>query len=784
MLRRVSVLFSMFAALAATMALSAAEYHVDQNNPQAADAGPGTKDKPFKTINASLKNLRPGDTVWMHKGVYREYIFTDEKVSGSGLGAMISFLACPGEEVVIKGSDIVTGWKPFKDKIWVADWAPDCQQAFADGKLLQQIGGTLPDWLAHWWKGRKGNTVADMQEGSFFCDSKEKKLYVWLPGGAEADKHVIEASVRDCWAQKGDFLRVSGLTILHGYNYSMGVFGKFNFYDNVTAEWAAAGALGVHGSDHIFINCQFNHSGNTGIAGSCRRTRFVNCKMNYNNYRNFSASWSAGGVKLIPFNHDVVFDGCEAAYNVESAGIWFDGMCTGVVIENCRLHHNGADGIEYEICERGIIRNNLCYDNLGPGIEVSCSAYTAVLHNTCYHNAREAIAVQSSSRADSSYGRGEGSVFPVGHIVIWGNLFVDNAHPSLCPKGNDGSGHTWDKRPELVMAKEGNDVDGHNVSDYNVYFRSDGRPMPFWQGWDNMVGKDLAAWQKASGQDMHSVIADPKFVDAAKLDFHPKADSPALWMVKPSMAVSIDFEKKTRPTGLLGAPLAYFTAGALEPDAAITQERLLSTKPAEVGQFALINLPKDRLQILYGYGSDDYSRDGVYGAMTKQEFKNMRGKMGMELAGVPFEQYTPSQGIVLVKAKPTATIPVAKPVKKLHILFAAVEPGKQGPAVECVIKREDGKSISLVWEASKTLAPALGDWKGKLEPGPGPDAKTDVIWEGEVQYSTSPTAGTKSKVRLLRTTWENQNEWYPAKEMIWTLKNLDAQIVILGVTAE
>ena len=43
---------------------------------------------------------------------------------------------------------------------------------------------------------------------------------------------------------------------------------------------------------------------------------------------------------------------------------------------------------------------------------------------------------------------------------------------------------------------------------------------------------------------------------------------------------------------------------------------------------------------------------------------------------------------------------------------------------------------------------------------------------------------TKSKVRLLRTTWRNENEWYPAKEMVWTLKNLDAQIVILGITAE
>ena len=57
--------------------------------------------------------------------------------------------------------------------------------------------------------------------------------------------------------------------------------------------------------------------------------------------------------------------------------------------------------------------------------------------------------------------------------------------------------------------------------------------------------------------------------------------------------------------------------------------------------------------------------------------------------------------------------------------------------------------------------------------------------QGTLGYSTNGAGGsTTSKVRLLRTTWRNENEWYPVKELIWTLKNLDAQIVILGITAE
>jgi hypothetical protein len=56
--------------------------------------------------------------------------------------------------------------------------------------------------------------------------------------------------------------------------------------------------------------------------------------------------------------------------------------------------------------------------------------------------------------------------------------------------------------------------------DSNVYWNAAGKPVDF-------AGKSLAEWQKA-GLDQHSIIADPKFADAAKYDFHLIADSPAL----------------------------------------------------------------------------------------------------------------------------------------------------------------------------------------------------------------------------------------------------------------
>ena len=55
--------------------------------------------------------------------------------------------------------------------------------------------------------------------------------------------------------------------------------------------------------------------------------------------------------------------------------------------------------------------------------------------------------------------------------------------------------------------------------DSNLYWRTDGKPVDF-------AGQTVTQWQ-AKGQDIHSKIADPEFVNWAKGDFRLKAGSPA-----------------------------------------------------------------------------------------------------------------------------------------------------------------------------------------------------------------------------------------------------------------
>jgi len=49
-------------------------YYVDGSDPKASDANPGTKERPFATINQAARVLGPGERVIVGAGVYRERI--------------------------------------------------------------------------------------------------------------------------------------------------------------------------------------------------------------------------------------------------------------------------------------------------------------------------------------------------------------------------------------------------------------------------------------------------------------------------------------------------------------------------------------------------------------------------------------------------------------------------------------------------------------------------------------------------------------------------------------
>ena len=93
----------------------AATWHVASGRADASDDNPGTALKPWKTISKAAEILQPGDTVIIHAGIYREYVHPAHSGTPS---QSITYQGASGEEVVISGADVVTGWVPAGDKVW------------------------------------------------------------------------------------------------------------------------------------------------------------------------------------------------------------------------------------------------------------------------------------------------------------------------------------------------------------------------------------------------------------------------------------------------------------------------------------------------------------------------------------------------------------------------------------------------------------------------------------------------------------------------------------------
>ncbi|MCL1800949.1 MAG: DUF1565 domain-containing protein, partial [Promicromonosporaceae bacterium] len=83
------------------------------------DDATGTENEPLRTIQQGAELARPGDTVRVHAGTYREWV----KPVRGGLSdhRRITFEAAPGNKVIVKGSEVVTGWVNDGGNVWRAE---------------------------------------------------------------------------------------------------------------------------------------------------------------------------------------------------------------------------------------------------------------------------------------------------------------------------------------------------------------------------------------------------------------------------------------------------------------------------------------------------------------------------------------------------------------------------------------------------------------------------------------------------------------------------------------
>jgi len=402
MIKRIPVIFI---ALFFSFTCLSKEYHVakagnDENN--------GTLQSPMLTIQAASNIAQPGDVIIVHEGVYRERISPPR--GGTSDDKRIIYQAAEGQNVEIKGSEIINGWEKFEGTVWKAtipdsffglynpykdlihgDW-------FVDKGRIHHTGEVYMNGKSFWEMETLEKVIHPLPvkdswdtEGSiytWFCESDEEFTIIYANfHEADPNKELVEINVRkSCFypdSKSINFITVKGFQMsqaatqwapptaeqigLIGTNWSKG----WIIENNVISNSKCAGiTLGKYGDE-------FDNTSASSAEGYIKTVK-----------RALERGWSKENIGSHIVRNNTIFD-CEQVGICGSLGGIFS------TIENNNIFNiytkrqfTGPEtaGIKIHASIDMLIKNNRVV-NAGRGIWLDWMAQGArVTANLCYNN--------------------------------------------------------------------------------------------------------------------------------------------------------------------------------------------------------------------------------------------------------------------------------------------------------------------------------------------------------------------------------------------------------------
>jgi alpha-N-arabinofuranosidase len=373
------------------------------------DSNPGTQAMPLRTIQHAADLARPGDTIIVHEGIYREYI--NPPRGGTSDTKRIVYEAAPGEKVVIKGSEIIKHWIKIQQDVWQVQIPNSFFGSF--NPYSDTIHG---DWFNP--RGRKHHTGAVYLNGNWLTEAAhledvwkpvksdalwfgkvdEDSTTIWAQfKGVNPNEQLVEINVRQSVFYPKDtginYITVRGFTMeqaatpwapptaqqigLIGPNWSKGwiiennvikysmcsgiSLGKYgDQYDNTAANTAEGYVKTIERAlkdgwtkqnigHHIVKNNTISHCEQTGIVGSLGA---IFSTITGNTIHDICSKGWLAGAELAGIKVHAAVDVSIAKnhiYDNNCLGIWLDWMAQGTRVLQNLLNNNNSGDIFVEV---------------------------------------------------------------------------------------------------------------------------------------------------------------------------------------------------------------------------------------------------------------------------------------------------------------------------------------------------------------------------------------------------------------------------------------------------
>ncbi|MDR6844657.1 right-handed parallel beta-helix repeat-containing protein [Flavobacterium granuli] len=390
----------------AIIAKAQTEYYVSAT--KGSDANKGSKEKPFKTISAAAKVAKAGDVITVHAGTYRESI--QPEVGGISDTKRITYQAAKGENVVIKGSEVVKKWTKIGNDTWKAivpntmfgsfnpfndlirgDWF------LANGR--QHHTGCVylnGKWLMEAAKKEDVTNVAIPNDPLWFAevDAQNTTIYAQFIG-VDPNKELVEVNARETvfYPKKAfvNYITVKGFTMCHaatnwapptaeqkgliGTHWSKGWIIENN---DISYSKCSGVSLGKYGDEwdnkaesaegyvgtinralanmwnkeniggHIVRNNTIAFCEQTGIVGSmgCAFSMISGNTIHDIHFKKLFSGYEMAGIKF----HGAVDVQIIGNHIYRSdMGVWLDWMAQGIHVANNLMHDNIAWDLFLEV---------------------------------------------------------------------------------------------------------------------------------------------------------------------------------------------------------------------------------------------------------------------------------------------------------------------------------------------------------------------------------------------------------------------------------------------------